>query len=385
MEDRKAFDIAVVGGGLAGLLATARLARSGRSVALVAPARTADRRTTALLGESITAIREVGAWDAVQAVVQPIRTIRLVDGTSGLMRAPEIRFDAEEVGLEAFGYNIPNERLLAALDAAITTAGAARFAGTAGRIEPGAEAVAVDVTGGPLLSARLVVAADGRNSPARAAAGIAFDAKPDLGQAALVTSFSHGVPHDDISTEFHTGAGPFTFVPLPGHRSSLVWVTTADEADRLKALTPSQLGVEIERHGQSVLGTVGDIEPVQVFRLASGSAARLAANRVALVGESAHVLPPIAAQGFNLTVRDIEVLAELVEGAADPGDPDLLDAYDRRRRPDLGLRSIAVGLLNRSLVSRSPVAQLARSAGLHALGMVPALRRSLIRQGLGIG
>jgi 2-octaprenyl-6-methoxyphenol hydroxylase len=192
------------------------------------------------------------------------------------------------------------------------------------------------------------------------------------------------LPHDDVSTEFHTGAGPFTLVPLPGQRSSLVWVNTGDEAERLRQLSPAALAGEIERETYSILGTIADVEPAQVFRLAAGSAARLASNRIALVGESAHVLPPIAAQGFNLTVRDIALLAELVDGSADPGGVDLLDEYDRRRRPDLSARSLAVGLLNRSLVSRSPVAQLARSAGLYALGMVPALRRSLIRQGLGI-
>src|SRR5690606_15486661 len=206
--------------------------------------------------------------------------------------------------------------------------------------------------------------ADGRRSPAREAAGISVKFW-DAGQSALVMNFSHARPHEHTSTEFHTEDGPFTQVPLPGLRSSLVWVMRRRRAEELAALSETELSRLVEDRMQSMLGRV-EVEPGrQVYPLASALPRRLADRRVALVGEAAHIFPPIGAQGLNLGIRDAEDLTRIaLKHAADPGAKAALAAYDRARRPDILARSSAVDMLNRSLLSDMLPAQAARAAGL---------------------
>jgi len=383
MAGRIAADIAIVGGGLAGLTAAVALARTGKSVVLMAPERPVDRRTTALLGESVAFIRSLGMFDAVAAESQPLRGIRIIDATGRLLRAPEVLFDAAELGLEAFGQNVPNEPLLSALEREADRLGVVRIHATATTIEPGPDAVALAGSDGTEVVALLCIGADGRKSAVRAAAGIGLRGGRNTGQAALVGSFAHTLPHDDISTEFHTPNGPFTLVPLPGRRSALVWVTTSEEADHLRALPPAGIAEAVERQASSFLGTMTSTGPTQAFPLATATAARLVGDRIALIGEAAHVLPPIAAQGFNLTLRDIATLARLVTGVADPGVKEVLDGYGREREADLGVRTMAVTLLNRSLLTGFLPAHAARNLGLALLDAVPQFRRVMMRHGLG--
>ena len=232
------------------------------------------------------------------------------------------------------------------------------------------------------LSARLAVAADGRNSPARAAAGIRTSAR-SYPQSALVVTFSHTRGHSFISTEFHTETGPFTQVPLPGDRSSLVWVVRPKEAEALAALSREKLAERIETRMQSMLGRVTvDADP-QIYPLSVSLPADFARNRVALVGEAAHTFPPIGAQGLNLGIRDVQQLLEIAcENRDDPGSAPALAAYNAKRRPDILARTGAVSLLNRSLLSDMLPAQIARSAGLGALGALAPLRALFMREGL---
>jgi 2-octaprenyl-6-methoxyphenol hydroxylase len=199
-------------------------------------------------------------------------------------------------------------------------------------------------------------------------------------------NFGHSLPHDDTSTEFHTETGPFTIVPLPGNRSSLVWVDRPASAATHARLAADALAAKIEARSAAILGAVAVEGPAQVFPLAGMNARRFAAGRAVLVGEAAHLFPPIGAQGLNLGYRDVAALGRILAGRLpDPGAERVLAAYDRARRTDVLTRTAAVDALNRTLLSGFLPVQAARGFGLFLLDQVPALRRAVMRQGVAAG
>src|SRR3954447_5331438 len=380
-------EVVVVGGGPAGLTTAIALAGAGVETVLVAGrTRAEDNRTTALLAGSVTALDTLGVWERCRVHAAPLRIMRIVDATARLIRAPEVRFDASEIGLDAFGHNIENRHLLAALDAR------ARALPALTLIEDDAEAVTTNTDGvkvtidnGDTIVARLAIGAEGRRSLCRAAAGIKIDSF-SYPQIALTCNLSHSHEHHDTSTEFHAESGPFTLVPLPGRRSSLVFVTDRDEAPGLARLHDAEMGAEIERRSHSILGQV-TVEPGRgTFPLAIARAHSLAARRVALVGEARNVLPPIGAQGLNLGLRDTATIAELVVAAhgdgSDVGSSALCARYDHMRRADVGSRTLAVDVLNRSLLSGFLPLQGARGLGLFLMEQIGPLRRAVMREGV---
>ena len=377
-------DIIVAGAGPAGLIAALAFAHAGFGVRLIGPeAGAQDRRTTALMAPSMAFLDQLGVRDAIVGEAAPLRTMRIVDVTKRLVRSGPVSFHASEIGEDAFGWNVPNAVLARELQKAVAAHPAIEWTKAAIReCRIGGDSVAAVPEDGNAVSARLAVAADGRNSPAREAAGIrvlrhAYD------QAALVFNFAHTREHGFVSTEFHTETGPFTQVPLPGRRSSLVWVLRPERAEELAALSDGELSVMVEERMQSALGKV-TIEPGrQVYPLSSAMPVTFARDRIALVGEAAHVFPPIGAQGLNLGIRDVRDLAEIAgRHTADPGAAAALDAYSRRRRPDIVARTGAVHALNRSLLSDMLPAQVARMAGLGLLGTFSPLRAFFMREGL---
>jgi len=384
--DTQSVEVAVVGGGPAGLTAAIALAAAGIRTALIAKAPPADNRTTALLSGSVAALEALEVWPMCRNESAPLTAIRLIDDTPRLIRAPEVLFEAAEIGLEAFGHNIENRHLVAALD---HRAGALphllRIAAAVTAVEPGEADVTLRTDGGEPVRARLVVGADGRKSPCRAAAGIEIGRR-DYPQAALTLNFGHTRPHNGISTEFHTETGPFTLVPLPGLRSSLVCVVDPAEAEKLGALDASALSAEIERRAHSILGKVAIEVGRGVFPLGIETAQAFATHRIALVGEAAHVIPPIGAQGLNLGLRDAATISEVVVEArrdgADVGAPEVLARYDRMRRADVATRTFAVDALNRSLLSDFLPVQGARGFGLYLLDRIAPLRRAVMREGV---
>ncbi|MBR0779801.1 UbiH/UbiF family hydroxylase [Bradyrhizobium iriomotense] len=381
------FDAAVIGGGPAGLAAAIALAQAGARTALVARRLPyADNRTTALLGASIDLLEGLDVWARCRDKAAALEVMRLVDDTGRLFRAPEVRFSCHEIGLDAFGYNIDNRSLMLALEErAAELPGIVRFDDEAESVVIEANDVAIRTVSAQFLSARLVVGADGRHSLCREAAGIEV-ARRELSQTALTFNVGHTRPHRNVSTEFHTPHGPCVFVPLPGDRSSIVWVSAPADAERLRGLSDEELSAAIEKQSHSILGRM-TVEPGRnLFPLAIERPKSFGRDRIALVGEAAHVVPPIGAQGLNLGLRDAADIARLAGEAIaadqDPGADDVLKGYDRARRPDILSRTFAIDIANRSLLNDFLPLQPVRAVGMHLLGAIGPLRRFAMREGL---
>ncbi len=392
------FSVAVVGGGLIGLITAARLATLpnalSNSIALIAAATPGeDKRTTAVMMPAIDMLKEIGVWDLCQNESEALTTMRLVDGSDRLIRAPLSDFKAAELGLDAFGYNIPNAVLSSAINDVIAQSDTVTPIATQVKAaEHFSDHMDLHLENGETISTKLGVAADGRNSLMREAAGISTR-RWSYPQTALVLNFAHDLPHAGVSTEFHTSTGPFTQVPLPGtkaspDRSSLVWVIQPQTASELLMHDLPYLNQLIEEKLQSCLGKVRIEAIPQAFPLSGMMADKFASNRCILVGESGHVFPPIGAQGFNLGQRDVEAFVSLAEpvlaSGGDPGEAALLSRYNLARQSDIRSRSGAVDLLNRSLLTDFLPVQALRSLGLMSLANVGPLRRLMMRQGVGI-
>ena len=390
---RRASDVLVAGAGLAGLAAAFGFARAGFDVVLSgAGERTGRGRTVALLDPSVAFLDSLGLWTRLRAEAAPLRSLRLIDDTATLFPPRPVEFHAAEIGLDAFGWNLENDRMAEMLAAEVAdAAGLERVASGVGAYEFGPDAVRARLEDGRTISARLAIGADGRDSKARRAAGLV--ARPHAyGQSALTALLAHRLPHHDFSTEFHTRGGPFTLVPLPAtaaapNRSSLVWVMADKDARRREALDNEALAGEIERQAQSLLGAVRIEGERGIFPMTRQIVPRIVARRLALVGDAAHVFPPIGAQGLNLGLRDVEtIVACAVEArntSQDIGGPEALSTYEQARRPDIVLRTGMVDGLNRALLTHFAPVDFARSAALATLSVVGPLRRFIMREGLG--
>lgn len=379
------YDAIVVGAGLAGLAAALGLARAGLKVASVGRVeRGGPGRTVALLGRSVDFLQQLGVRAEVEEQGAPLCGMRIVDDSGSIFAPRPVTFRAREIGLEAFGWNIENARLAPILESAL--AGVARFEAEVARFDLGADVATLTLTDGATLATRLVVGADGRNSPSRKAAGIEATVR-GFGQTALTLQLRHTRDHDDVSTEFHTREGPFTLVPLPPapgapHRSSLVWLMRDATYARIGALDDAALLREIHRHAHGFLGEMEVVGAHGAFAMNVQRVSRLTGPRLALIGDAAHAFPPIGAQGLNLGLRDAQTLVAQASRATDPGDAATLAAYAAARRPDILTRTLGVGLLNMSLLAGFGPIDAARGLGLAALGAFRPLRRLAMREGL---
>jgi len=385
-------DILVAGAGAAGLSAALALSQAGFSVICVGGVdRHANGRTVALFEASLRFYKSLGLWRHFRGRTAPLEKIKMIDATGARFPAPSVSFAASEIGLAAFGENIENNVLVEGL--AELAAAAPRLAlheGMLSDIRFDADAVQAVMADGLQIEAKLVVAADGRGSLARTKAGISARSWT-YPQVALTALLSHAKPHRNVSTEFHTRSGPCTLVPLRPlagrpHRSSLVWLMSAEDADRRRALDPAALAREIERQTDGFLGRFEVEGTCGFFPMAGMSVSHLFRRRIALIGEAAHVFPPLAAQGLNLSLRDIAALVETLEDAQslgqDIGGEQVLKGYAAARRGDISLRTNGIDILNRSLLSDLFPVDVLRGAGLFAFSMIGPLRRALMLEGV---
>lgn len=385
-------DILVAGAGAAGLSAAIALAQAGFSVVCAGHVEgRANGRTVALFEASLRFYKALGVWPHFRGKTAPLAKIAMIDATGARLAVPSLSFAASEIGLAAFGENIENNVLVEGLaEIAGATGNLVLHEGMISDISFDTDAARARLADGHAITAKLAVAADGRNSLVRTEAGIGTRSwtYPQIAYTALL---AHAKPHRNISTEFHTRSGPCTLVPLRAaankpNRSSLVWLMSAADAERRRALPLAALEQEIEDQVDSLLGPFEIEGPGGFFPMAGMSANRLTGHRVALIGEAAHIFPPLAAQGLNLSLRDSAALVEMLEDARarghDIGAVATLKAYEKARRSDIFLRTNGVDILNRSLLSDYFPVALLRGAGVLAFSTIGPLRRALMREGV---
>lgn len=388
-------DILISGAGLAGLIAAAAFGGQGFHVLCIDPsppvttedAPDSDLRSTAFLAPSVAFLERIGLWERLSPFATALQTMRIVDAGGATPTARLTRdFEAAEIGSGPFGWNLPNwllRREIAAFLAQMPNVELISGTGTAD-VTARLDAALVTLTDGRRIRARLLIAADGRNSPVRQALGIGVRTFR-YGQRALAFAVTHEFPHDNISTEVHRAGGPFTLVPLPDRDgkpcSAVVWMDGGAETLRRAALSPARFTAELNERSAGVLGRLTPVTRLTQWPIISQIADRLTAPHTALVAEAAHVLPPIGAQGLNTSLADLAALLELsIEG---PGNADSLAAYERARHAQTHARLIGIDALNRaSQAGPRPLRDL-RAAALGGLHGVAPLRRFLMRTGLG--
>lgn len=390
-------DILVSGGGIAGLIAAAGFGAEGFSTVCVDPtppvteesAQGADLRSTAFLSPSVDLLKRVGLWERLAPFATPLQVMRIVDAGGARPEARLTReFDAAEIGDAPFGWNLPNWLLRREISARLDHLQTVRFLpgiGTADLVARD-EGAMVTLSDGRRLRAKLVIAADGRNSPTRQALGIGVRVFR-YGQKALAFAVTHERPHVNVSTEIHRSGGPFTLVPLPDRdglpSSAVVWMENGREIARLSALPRDDFAEELNARSAGVLGRLTQATALTQWPIISQIADRFNGPRTALIAEAAHVVPPIGAQGLNMSLADLAALIDLSRN--DPGSRESLERYTQSRRPDAYARLLGIDALNRASQAKARPLRDLRAAALGGFYGVGPIRRLAMRAGLGLG
>ncbi len=397
---RETTDVLVSGGGIAGLTAAAAFAAAGFSVVCVDPAVPitnatapgADLRTTAFLQPARALLEQAGLWPRLAPYAAPLQIMRIVDAGGPTPEARLIKdFNAADISDQPFGWNLPNWLLRREMVVHLRSLANVDFRpGVATRriLTREHEALAW-LSDGSRLSARLLIAADGRNSLIRESLGISVETMR-YGQKALAFAVSHPIPHQNVSIEVHRSGGPFTLVPLPDRDgrpcSAVVWMERGPEARRLSRLEVPDFEAAMSERSAHILGPLTLESQRTLWPIISQLAARMEAQRCALMAEAAHVVPPIGAQGLNMSLGDLRVLLELAQQApTELGNTAMLRKYNRRRHGEVRARVMGIDLLNRAAMGGAPPLRDARAGALNALYAIAPLRRTLMRAGLGAG
>jgi 2-octaprenyl-6-methoxyphenol hydroxylase len=387
-------EVLIAGGGFAGLsLAIALRQALGPAFTVTVadpqmrrPA--VDARASAIAASARRLLETIGVWQDVAAQAQDILDMVITDSRlDDAVRPVFLTFVGDVEPGEAFAQMIENGPLLAALLAKAEQEGIELITTSVARFETGADHTYAVLGDGRTIAARLLVAADGARSRLRDMAGIAMVGW-EYGQSAIVTTVAHERDHQGRAIEHFLPAGPFAILPLQNKRASLVWVEEAAEADRIVALPDPEFHAELEKRFGLELGELTIAGPRQAYPLGFGIARSFIGKRLALIGDAAHRIHPIAGQGLNLGLRDVAALAEAITDVArlglDPGSPKVLERYQRWRRFDTLAMGIATDGLNRLFSNRSDLLRLARDFGLGVVDRLPFLKDYFIREAAGL-
>lgn len=389
-------DILISGGGIAGLISAAAFGAEGFSVLCVDPAPPvtdegaagADLRSTAFLTPSVKLLEQIGLWERLAPHATALQVMRIVDA-GGAEPTPRLTrdFDASEIGDQPFGWNLPNWLLRREISTRLEQLQTVRFqpgTGTAGVVARDEGAI-VTLSDGRRVRARLLIGADGRDSPVRQALGIGVRTLR-YGQKALAFAVTHDQPHHNVSTEVHRSGGPFTLVPLPDRdgkpSSAIVWMENGRETARLAALPPAEFEAEVNARSAGVLGPLRVATRLTEWPIISQIANRFTGPRTALIAEAAHVLPPIGAQGLNMSLADLGALLDLSK--ADPGSAASLAKFERSRRPEAYARLLGIDALNRASQAQLRPLRDLRAAALGGLYGITPVRQLMMKAGLGL-
>lgn len=388
-------DLIIGGGGFAGLALAIALRRAlGErfSITVADPALaqvpSKDPRATAIAAAARRLFEAIDAWDAVAPTAQPILDMVVTDSkVEDAVRPTFLTFGGEVDEGEPFAHMVENRYLIDALVAQAKEIGIDLRATAVSCYETSAKAVTVTFAAGETLAARLLVGADGARSAIREQAGIATHGW-SYGQSGIVTTVEHERPHNGCAEEHFMPAGPFAILPLTGNRSSIVWTERTRDADRIVALPDDEFHAELEKRFGLHFGELKVAGPRRAYPLGLYTARSFIAERLALIGDAAHVIHPIAGQGLNMGLRDVAALAESVADAArlglDIGGPQVLERYQRWRRFDTMTMSVATDGLNRLFSNHSNALRLVRDIGLGLVERMPALKRTFIREAAGV-
>ncbi len=351
------------------------------------PAPSKDPRASAIAAAARRLFEAIGVWDAVADKAQPMLDMVVTDSKlDDALRPTFLTFGGEVEEGEPFAHMVENRHLIDALVAKARELGVDLRAGSVSGFENAGNTIDVMLADGEKISARLLVGADGAHSKIRETAGITVHGW-SYDQSAIVTTVGHEREHNGRAEEHFLPAGPFAILPLTGRRVSIVWTETTREAERIVALPDAEFHDELEKRFGLHLGDLEVIGPRRAFPLGLFTARAFIGERLALVGDAAHVIHPIAGQGLNMGLRDVAALAEAIADAArlglDPGAPDVLERYQRWRRFDTMTMGVATDALNKLFSNSSDVLRLARDVGLGLVERIPALKRVFIREAAG--
>ena len=390
-------DVFIAGAGLAGSIAALSYSKAGRNVIVADPFiygnnPQVDYRTTAYLQPSKLFLEKLGIWEAIEDNARPLEVMKIIDSSSvknGNKIKSQKEFKSAEISDLPFGWNVKNSLMRTALKRLIDQQSNCTLINATSAIDlVSRETMAnVKLSSGKTVKAKLVIAADGRNSILREKAGISIKTHR-FGQKALAFAVTHPIPHKNISTEIHNSGGPFTLVPLPDYNgkpsSAIVWMENGEKAKNLMEMETKNFEGEMTVRSCNILGPLKLASKRSLWPIISQIADRLYSQRLALIGEAAHVVPPIGAQGLNMSLADIKCLNELDQKYTDQlGSMEILKEYQKSRIFDIRQRVAGVSALNQISISSNKVIQNIRAFGLENFFQVPAIKHATMKLGMG--